>query len=212
MAIQVLLVDDHSLVREGVRRFLSRDPELKVIGEAANGEEAIRKARDLRPDVILLDLLLPDMDGIVVTSVLHTELPEIQVIILTSVLEESSLMSVMRAGAIGYLLKDAQAADLRQAVKGAAAGQIQISAQASACLLREVRALEGPDPLTVRETDVLRLLAQGYSNKEIVSLLHISEDTVKTHVRHVLAKLGVRSRTQATLAAMRLGLVPLASP
>lgn len=207
MAIRVLIVDDHSVVREGLRMFLRRDPELKVVDEAADGAEAVEKARQLRPDIVLMDLLLPVMDGIVATSTIRRELPETEVLVLTSMLDSASVAGAIRAGAIGYLLKDAQASELRAAIKAAAAGQVQLSPQASAYLLRELRTTEHPEPLTERESDVLRLLAQGCSNKEIANALHIVEDTVKTHVRHILTKLGVQSRTQAILAAMRLGLV-----
>ncbi|HLZ57702.1 MAG TPA: response regulator transcription factor [Ktedonosporobacter sp.] len=207
MTIRILLVDDHSVVREGLRVFLEHDPELQVVDEAENGVEAVEKARQLRPDVVLMDLLIPGMDGIAATSLIRHELPRTEVVVLTSMLESASVAGAIRAGAIGYLLKDAHSAELRSAIKAAAAGQIQLSPQASAYLLREIREPENPEQLTERETDVLRLLAQGYANKEIAATLHVAEDTVKTHVRHILMKLGVQSRTQATLAAMRLGLV-----
>lgn len=207
MAIRVLLVDDHSVVREGLRMFLGRDPEVAVVGEAANGAEAVQLARHLHPDVVLMDLLMPGVDGIEATSVIRKELPETEVIALTSVLESASVVGAVKAGAIGYLLKDTQAPELRRAVKAAAAGQIQLAPQAAAYLMREVRTETTLEPLTERETDVLRLLARGHSNKEIAIHLQIVEDTVKTHIRHILAKLGVRSRTQAALYAIRLGLV-----
>ncbi len=207
MAIRVLIADDHSVVREGLRMFLGRDPELAVIGEAADGEEAVRLARQLRPDVVLMDLLMPLMDGIAATSAIRSELPETEVIALTSVLESAAVVGAVKAGAIGYLLKDTQAHELRRAIKAAAAGQVQLSPQASAYLVREVRAPETTGALTEREAEVLRLLAQGQSNKEIAQTLQIVEDTVKTHVKHILSKLGVQSRTQAALCAMRLGLV-----
>ncbi len=207
MVIRVLIADDHSVVREGLRMFLGRDPELAVVGEAADGQEAVQLARELHPDVVLMDLLLPVMDGITATEIIRRELPETEVIALTSVLESASVVGVVKAGAIGYLLKDTRASELRRAIKAAAAGQVQLSPQASAYLMREVRASELPEPLTERETEVLRLLAQGQSNKQIARHLHVVEDTVKTHVRHILAKLGVQSRTQAVLSAQRLGLV-----
>ena len=187
--------------------ILGRDPELAVVGEAADGAEAVLLARQLRPDVVLMDLLMPVMDGIAATSAIRDELPETEVIALTSVLESDSVVGAVKAGAIGYLLKDTQASELRSAIKAAAAGQVQLSPQASAYLMHAVRAPERPEMLTERETDVLRLLAQGQSNKEIAHHLNIVEDTVKTHVRHILAKLGVQSRTQAALCAIRLGLV-----
>ena len=207
MVIQVLLVDDHSVVREGLRMFLGRDPELVVVGEAADGAEAVHQARQLRPDVVLMDLLMPVMDGIAATAAIRSELPGTEIIALTSVLESESVVGAVKAGAIGYLLKDMQAAELRRAIKAAAAGQVQLSPQATAYLLRKVQAPETPEALTERETEVLRLLAAGQSNKEIARGLQIVEDTVKTHVRHILAKLGVQSRTQAVLCALRLGLI-----
>ena len=207
MAIRVLIVDDHSVVREGLRMFLVRDPDLEVVGEALDGADALEQARQLRPDVVVMDLLMPVLDGIAATRVIRRELPETEVLALTSVLESASVVEAIRAGAIGYLLKDTQAAELRKAIKAAAAGQVQLSPQASSYLLDAVRTPELPEPLTSREMDVMRLLAQGQSNKEIARTLHLVEETVKTHVRHILAKLGVASRTQAVLAAMRLGIV-----
>lgn len=207
MAIRVLIVDDHSVVREGLRMFLVRDPDLEVVGEAADGAEALQQARLLRPDVVVMDLLMPVMDGIAATRSIRRELPETEVLALTSVLESALVVDAIRAGAIGYLLKDTQAAELRRAIKAAAAGQVQLSPQASAYLLGAIRTPELPEPLTPREMDVLRLLAQGQSNKEIARALYLVEETVKSHVRHILAKLGVQSRTQAVLAALRLGIV-----
>jgi two-component system, NarL family, response regulator LiaR len=207
MEIRVLVVDDHSVVREGLRMFLARDPDLEVVGEAADGADAVELARQMRPDVVIMDLLMPVMDGIAATRVIRRELPETEVLALTSVLESASVVEAIRAGAIGYLLKDTQAFELRKAIKAAAAGQVQLSPQASAYLLGAVRMPEMPEPLTLREMDVLRLLAQGQSNKEIARVLHLVEETVKSHVRHILAKLGVQSRTQAVLAAIRLGIV-----
>jgi NarL family two-component system response regulator LiaR len=208
MAIQVLIADDHSVVRQGLRMFLSSDPELEIVGEARDGAEAVRLARQLRPDVVLMDLLMPSMDGIAATAAIRREVPATEVVALTSVLEDAAVVDAVRAGAIGYLLKDTDAHELRRAIKAAAAGQVHLSPQAAARLLREVRTPEkSAEPLTERETDVLRLLAQGKSNKEIARELHIAEQTVKTHVSHVLDKLEVPSRTQAALYAMRVGLV-----
>jgi NarL family two-component system response regulator LiaR len=206
--IRILLVDDHSVVREGLRMFLRRDPELDVVGEAANGAEAVEMARALRPDVVLMDLVMPVMDGITATVAIRDELPATEVVALTSVIESESVVRAMKAGAIGYLLKDTQAPELRRAIKAAAAGEVQLSAQASAYLRQHMRFPDTHQPLTERETQVLHLLAQGLSNKDIARALQVVEDTVKTHVAHILEKLGVQSRTQAVLAAMRLGLVP----
>ncbi len=207
MTIRILLVDDHSVVRQGLRMFLSLDPELEVVGEAADGAEALQRVRELQPDVVLMDLLMPVMDGVTAIGAIRREHPDVEVIALTSVLEDALVIGAVRAGAIGYLLKDTRADELCRAIKAAAAGQVQLSPQAAARLMREVRAPESPEALTERETDVLRLLAQGRANKEIAALLQIGEKTVKTHVSNILAKLNVQSRTQAALYAVRIGLV-----
>ncbi len=207
MTIDILIVDDHSVVRQGLKMFLGLDPELNVIGEAVNGKQAVELAAQLKPDVVLMDLMMPVMDGVTATQEIRSKLPDIEVIALTSVLEDASVVGAVRAGAIGYLLKDTQADELCRAIKAAAAGQVQLSPQAAARLVREVRAPESPETLTERETDVLRLLATGKANKEIALALHVSETTVKTHVSNILMKLGVSSRTQAALHAVRIGLV-----
>jgi len=208
MPIQVLIADDHSVVRQGLRMFLETDGELQIVGEARDGAEAVQLARRLRPDVVLMDLIMPVMDGINAIKAIRRELPDTEVVALTSVLEDATVVEDIRAGAIGYLLKDTEAHELRRAIKAASAGQVQLSPQAAARLLREVRTPESsPEPLTERETEVLRLLGQGKSNKEIAQALTIADQTVKTHVSHVLDKLGVPSRTQAALYAIRTGLV-----
>ena len=207
MPIRILLVDDHAVVRQGLRMFLNLDSDLEVIGEAVDGQQGVQMARELRPDVVLMDLLMPIMDGIQAIGALKQTMPDIEVIALTSVLEDSSVVSAIRAGAIGYLLKDTEADDLIRAIKAAANGQVQLSPKAAARLMREVRAPESPETLTERETEVLRLLAKGKSNKEIAHDLTISEPTVKTHVSSILGKLHVTSRTQAALHAARIGLV-----
>jgi NarL family two-component system response regulator LiaR len=207
MAIRVLIAEDHSLVRQGLRLFLEMDPELEVVGEAANGAAAVQGARESRPDVVLMDLLMPVMDGLTATTAIRQEAPDTEVLVLTSVLEDNAVIGAIRAGAIGYLLKDVDPAELRRAIKAAADGHVQLAPQAAALLVREVRGADSPEALTERETAVLRLLAQGKANKEIAVGLHIGEPTVKTHVRSILAKLGVQSRTQAALYAMRIGLV-----
>lgn len=207
MLVRVLIVDDHSVVREGLRMFLDRDPDLKVVGEAADGAKALELARLLQPNVVVMDLLMPVLDGMSAIKAIRTELPETEVLAFTGVLASASVIEAIRAGAIGYLLKDTQAAELRTAIKAAAMGQMHLSPQASPYLLNAVRLPEPSDALTLREMDVLRLLAEGHSNKEIARILHLVEETVKSHVRHILAKLGVQSRTQAVLAAIRLGIV-----
>ncbi len=209
MTVKILIVDDHSVVRQGLRMFLGQDPELEVIGEASNGAEGVETASELRPDVVLMDLLMPVMDGITATANIRRELPEVEVIALTSVLDDNSVLGAIRAGAIGYLLKDTSSEDLCQAIKAAAAGQVQLSPQAAERLVRKVRVPESPEALSQRETDVLRLLAHGLANKEIARELSISEKTVKTHVSNILSKLGVLSRTQAALHAIQIGLVSM---
>jgi two-component system, NarL family, response regulator LiaR len=207
VAIRLLIADDHSVVRQGLRMFLSLDPELDVVGEAKNGLEAVEMTRALQPDVVLMDLLMPVMDGITAIKTIRQELPNVEVVALTSVLEDASIVGAVKAGAIGYLLKDTEADDLCQAIKAAAAGQVQLSPQAATRLMREVRAPESPEKLTDREIEVLRLIAHGYSNKEIAQELIIGEKTVKTHVSNILGKLSLLSRTQAALYAVRIGLV-----
>jgi two-component system, NarL family, response regulator LiaR len=208
MAIRILIADDHRVVRQGLQLLLKVDADLEVVGEAGDGAEAVRLANQLRPDVVLMDLVMPVMDGIAATSAIRTTLPDVEVLALTSVLEDASVVGAVRAGAIGYLLKDTHAEELRRAIRTAAAGQVQLAPEAAARLMREVRTPEEPDPLTERETDVLRMLAQGQANKEIARNLGIGETTVKSHVGHILDKLGVQSRTQAALHAVRTGLVP----
>jgi two-component system, NarL family, response regulator LiaR len=209
MATRVLITDDHGVVRQGLRMFLSLDPDFEVVGEASNGEEALAMARDLGPDVVLMDLLMPVMDGISATEKIRAELPEVEVIALTSVLEDASVTGAVRAGAIGYLLKDTDSEELSRAIKAAAAGRVHLAPEAAARLMREVRAPESPEALTDREAEVLRLLARGKANKQIASSLYVSEKTVKAHVSSILMKLGVQSRTQAALYAVRTGLVSI---
>lgn len=207
MSIDLLIVDDHSVVRQGLKMFLNLEAAIEIVGEAANGQEAIQVTRELQPNVILMDLLMPVMDGISAIEVIKMEFPEIEIIALTSVLEDDLVIKAVRAGATGYLLKDTEADELIRAIKAAASGQVQLSPLAAERLMREVQVPQSPEKLTEREMDVLRLLAEGQANKEIANCLHISETTVKTHVSNILMKLGVPSRTQAALYAVRIGLV-----
>ena len=210
MPIRILIADDHNVVRQGLRMFLSLDAELEVVGEAGDGAEAVHLAKALKPDVVLMDLIMPVMDGTAAIREIRRELPEVEVIALTSVLEDASVMGAIRAGAMGYMLKDTQAEELCRAIKAVACGQVQLSPHAMARLMREVQGSELPKPkeaLSERETQVLCLLAEGQSNKAIATRLHIGEATVKSHVSNILAKLGMASRTQAALYAVQANLV-----
>jgi two-component system, NarL family, response regulator LiaR len=207
MAIRVLITDDHSVVRQGLRMFLSLDPDIEVVGEAEDGEEALSMARELHPDVVLMDLLMPVMDGMEATKAIRSEIPDVEVIALTSVLEDVSVTGAMRAGAMGYLLKDTQAEELHRAIRGAAEGRVQLSPDAAAKLMHEVSAPESPGALSNLETRVLKLLARGKADEQIASDLFTDEQTVKAHISSIMSKLGVNSRTQAALHAVRTGLV-----
>ncbi len=207
--IRVLVVDDHAVVRRGLATFLLAASDLLLAGEAGSGAEAVQLCGEVRPDVVLMDLVMPVMDGVKATGEIRRELPDTEVVALTSVLEDASVAGAVKAGAIGYLLKNTGGEELRRAIKAAAAGQVQLAPEAAARLMREVRIPETPEALTERETEVLKLLARGQANKQIARSLYIGEKTVKTHVRRILIKLNVRSRTQAALYAARSGLVPL---
>jgi NarL family two-component system response regulator LiaR len=212
VTIRVLITDDHKVVRRGLRGFLEMDPALEVVGEAANGVEAVDMARRLGPDVVLMDLLMPVMDGIEATAEIRRRIPEVEVVALTSVLEDAAVTGAIKAGAIGYLLKTTEADELCEAIKAAASGQVRLAPEAAARLMREVRTPENPpgalaEPLTERETEVLKLIARGKANKQIARELFVATSTVKTHVNNLYRKLGVSSRTQAALYAARVGLV-----
>ena len=207
-AIRVLIVDDHAVVREGLRTFLDLQDGIEVVGEAADGEQAVREAERLRPDVVLVDLVMPKLDGVQMMRALRERVPSARAVVLTSYLDDERLLPAIRAGAAGYLLKSVQPQELATAVRTAAAGQALIDPVVAA---RLVEALDGgrddgADRLTPREREVLALLARGFANKRIAAELGIAEKTVKTHVSNVLAKLGVSDRTQAALYASRLGL------
>jgi len=205
--IRVLIVDDHAVVREGLRAFLELQDGIEVIGEAGDGREAIEEAGRLRPDVILMDLVMPRLDGVEAMRELHGRVPAARVIVLTSFPDDKRLVPALRAGAAGYLLKNVQPQELARAIRLADAGEAMIDPAVAARLvdaLVEVRGDEGPK-LTRREQEVLELIGRGLANKRIALELGISEKTVKTHVSHVLAKLGVSDRTQAALYVERSG-------
>ena len=211
--IRILIADDHAVVREGLRAFLELQEGLEVVGEAADGAEALVEAERLAPDVILMDLVMPRVDGVRAMQTLRRTVPESRVIVLTSFLDEDRLLPALEAGAAGYLLKDVEPAELARAIRTAHAGEALIAPAAAARLLRALsnRADTPPPPpheqLTAREQEVLELIARGFANKRIALELRISEKTVKAHVGRVLAKLGVSDRTQAAVLAVREGLV-----
>jgi DNA-binding NarL/FixJ family response regulator len=209
MAIRVLIVDDHSVVREGLQMFLSTDLELEIVGEAENGREALELTRKLKPDVVLMDLLMPEMDGVAATKAIRDMFPDTEVVALTSVLEDKAIFEAIRVGAIGYLLKDTKAEKLCEAIKAAASGRVQLSPEVTKRLMREISAPDNPEILTNREIEVLRAVGRGLSNHEIAEELVITVKTVKAHVSSILGKLGLPSRTRAALYALKIGLISL---
>ncbi len=209
--IRVLIVDDHGVVREGLRAYLELEPDIQVIGEARDGQEAVRRASELQPDVVLMDLVMPNMGGVDATTRIKEQQPHVHVIVLTSFLEDDQVVPAIKAGATSYLLKDVAASDLARAIRAARAGQAQLHPEVARRLMQQVTAPRKPDAgaqLTEREREVLRLLADGRSNKEIARALVVSERTVKGHVSNILGKLGLQDRTQAALYAVRHGFAP----
>jgi len=207
--IRVLIVDDHAVVREGLRTFLELQDGLEVAGEAGDGEEAVAEAERLRPDVVLMDLVMPKLDGVHAMLALRERVPGARVVILTSFLDDERLLPAIRAGAAGYLLKNVQPQELARAVRAADAGEALIDPAVAARLVDAIAGGESQaeqrDRLTPREREVLALIGRGYANARIALELGIAEKTVKTHVSHVLSKLGVADRTQAALYAAKLG-------
>jgi DNA-binding NarL/FixJ family response regulator len=205
-AIRVLLVDDHAVVREGLRTYLELQEDLEVVGEAADGAEAVRAAQALRPDVVLMDLVMPVLDGVGAMRELRQVQPATRVIVLTSFTDEAKLLPAIQAGAAGYLLKNVQPQELHRAIRAAHAGEALLDPAVAARLVEAIAQPAGaaaPERLTPREREVLALIGRGLSNKRIALELGVAEKTVKTHVGHVLAKLGVADRTQAALYAVR---------
>jgi len=206
--IRVLVVDDHAVVREGLRTFLELQDGIEVAGEAADGEEAIEAGGRLRPDVVLMDLVMPTLDGLAAMRALRERVPGARVIVLTSFADDDKLLPALRAGAAGYLLKNAEPQELARAVRAAHAGEALLDPHVAARLVDALAGEKEPlDQLTPREREVLQLIGRGFSNKRIAEELQLSEKTVKTHVGHVLAKLGVDDRTQAAVFAVRAGLI-----
>jgi NarL family two-component system response regulator LiaR len=208
--ISVLVVDDHAVVREGLRSLLELQDGIAVIGEAADGEAAVREAEARHPDVILMDLVMPRLDGVGAMRELRRLLPATRVIVLTSFADDDRLLPAIQAGAAGYLLKNSDPQEVVRAVRAAHAGEALLDPAVAARLVDAIAQPAGSEPaepLTPREREVLALIARGLSNKLIARELGIAEKTVKTHVGHLLAKLGVTDRTQAALHAVRTGLV-----
>ena len=210
--ITVLLVDDHALVRGGVRAYLETQPDLEIAGEAGSGREAVELAAARVPDVVLMDLVMPEMDGIEATQRVRQVSPRSQVVVLTSFHDDAHVFPAFKAGALSYLLKDAGPDEVAAAVRAAARGEAVVNPRVAARLIQEFRGERGPQvnpytALTEREQEVLRLIAQGRSNGEIAAELAISEKTVKGHVSNVLSKLYLEDRTQAAIYAWREGFV-----
>jgi DNA-binding NarL/FixJ family response regulator len=214
--VRVLLVDDQALFREALAVLLDVRAEVDVVGEAANGDEALRRAAQLRPDVVLMDLRMPVLDGIAATRRLRAEHPGVRVIALTTFDDDSEVFAALRAGAVGYLLKDVSSDRLVEAILAAARDESVLQPSVAAKLVAKLARLPDeeparPQPLVVplseRELEVMRLLAEGRTNREIAAQLYLAEGTVKNHVTNVLAKLGARDRTQAALRARAIGLL-----
>lgn len=211
--ITVLLIDDHRVVRQGLRDFLELQDDIEVIGEAASGEEGVRLAQELLPDVVLMDMVLPGIDGVEATRRVKGVSPSTRIIVLTSFADDDKVFPAIKAGAISYLLKDVQPEELARAIRAAQRGEAVLHSEVAAKLMQEFSAPRTADDtveqLTEREMDVLRLIAKGKSNKEIADSLVISEKTVKTHVSNILSKLHLADRTQAAIYALRQRLVPM---
>jgi NarL family two-component system response regulator LiaR len=211
--IRVLLVDDHAILRKGIRALLSTEPDIEVVGEASDGQEALFQAEALQPDVILMDLVMPNLDGIEATQRVTTQQPGVRVLVLTSFVADDKVFPAIKAGALGYILKDSGPDDLVRSIRQVHRGEPTLEPEIARKVLFELaqppKRPPTPDPLTGRELEVLRLIAQGKSNREIAEDLVLAEMTVRTHVSHILGKLHLASRTQAALYALKEGLASL---
>lgn len=210
--IDILIVDDHAVVRQGLSAFFDTQPDLHVIAEAETGEEAVRLASEHIPDVILMDLVMPDMDGVESTRRIKRLTPKTEIIILTSYHEDEHIFPALRAGALSYLLKDVEMDELADAIRRAVAGEAILHPRIAARVIKDLQGIREQEPnvfleLTDRELEVLQLIAEGLSNPEIQERLVISENTVKGHVRNILSKLHLADRTKAAVLAWRQGLV-----
>ena len=211
--IRVLIVDDHAVVREGQRALIETEPGMELVGEGADGIEAIQLTKSLKPDVLLIDLLMPRMGGIEAIEKIKAENSKVNILVLTSFAEDEKVFSAIKAGALGYLLKDASPQELLAAIRQVYRGEPSMDSAVAHKLMRELqRSSDLPlteEPLTEREVDVLKLVAQGLTNQDIAESLVISERTVRTHVSHILDKLHLANRTQAALYALREGFADL---
>lgn len=213
VSIRILIVDDHAIVREGQRALIDTEPGMEVVGEAANGDEAVESARSLKPDVILLDLILPRKDGIEAIEEIKADNPQARILVLTSFSENEKVYAAIKAGAKGYLLKDSTPQEILDAIHKVYRGEMSMNSTIASKVMRELqRSSTLPptkEPLTAREVEVLKLVAEGLPNQEIAEMLVISEPTVRTHVTNILSKLYLANRTQAALYALREGLADL---
>lgn len=206
--IKVLIVDDHAVVRKGLSAFLSVFDDLELVGESSNGEDALRRCKELKPDVVLMDLVMPGMDGVAATSAIRNSCPKTQIIILTSFNEEERVQAALNAGAIGYLIKDVSADQLVSAIRGANSGIISLTSNLAKVLIHDKKKPIISNPyLTSSEKEVLALMVEGLSNPDIAVRLSISKSTVRFHVSNILSKLGVPSRTAAVRTAVQNKLV-----
>jgi DNA-binding NarL/FixJ family response regulator len=214
--INILIADDHTLFRKGIRGMLESEPDMAVVGEAATGNEAVEQARKLMPDVVLMDIKMPDLDGVEATRTLHREMPHMGIIFCTMFEDDEKVFAGLKAGGRGYILKDADPETMLRAIRAVAHGESLLSPAIAQKVMRQFAALPGAGPagrdplcdeLTERELEVLTCVGQGHSNKEIAAQLGLSEKTVKNHIANIFAKLHVCDRTQAVLYAIRKGLV-----
>ncbi len=211
--IRVMLVDDHTMVRRGLATFLKVFDDLQLTGEADNGEAALQLWAELLPDVILMEMVMPDMDGAAATRAIRQQFPQVQVIVLTSFKEGDLVKNALEAGAIGYLLKDVSADELAEAIRAAHAGRATLSPEAAQALVETTNLPPAPGlKLTEREHEVLALMIEGLNNVQIAGRLTVSPSTIKSHVSNILSKLGVTSRTEAVTLALRNHIAPLISP
>ncbi|HLM78442.1 MAG TPA: response regulator transcription factor [Rubrobacteraceae bacterium] len=207
--VRLLITDDHPVVRAGLRGMLSGEPDFEVVGEATNGKEALALIGELRPDVVLMDLRMPEMDGVTAISHIKTEYPETQILVLTTYESDADILRAIETGATGYLLKDAPREDLFGAIRLAAEGKSPLAPTVATRIMQRMRGDSEEEALSTREIEVLELVARGTSNKQIAKQLWVSETTVKSHMLHIFDKLGVADRTAAVTEALRRGILRL---